>query len=149
MASLALPTFLLVPGAWHRPWSFDLLRNDLQARGFPTEAVTLAGVGSSDPNVGLEDDTAAVRSELQKLVDAGKDVIVVPHSYGGVPVSNAVKGLNHKDRAEAGGVIMVVYMTSFAIAAGTGLADGAGPELPPWWDVKVRTPLEALNQEHR
>ncbi|KAF6803825.1 hypothetical protein CMUS01_14993 [Colletotrichum musicola] len=134
MAASTLPTILLVPGAWHRPWSFDLLRNDLKLRGFPTEAVALAGVGSSDPNVGLEEDTAAVRSELQKLVDAGKDVIVVPHSYGGVPVSNAVKGLSQKDRAEDGGVIMVLYMTSFALAAGAALADGAGT--PPWWDIK-------------
>ncbi|KAF6794974.1 hypothetical protein CSOJ01_13552 [Colletotrichum sojae] len=134
MAASTLPTILLVPGAWHRPWSFDLLRNDLQLRGFPTEAVALAGVGSSDPNVGLEEDTAAVRSELLKLVDAGKDVIVVPHSYGGVPVANAVKGLNQKDRTEDGGVLMVLYMTSFALAAGAALADGAGT--PPWWDIK-------------
>ncbi|OHE96938.1 hypothetical protein CORC01_07723 [Colletotrichum orchidophilum] len=131
------PTFLLVPGSWHRPWSYDLLRDDLHGRGFSTETVTLACVGSTDANVGLEQDTAAVRTELQKLVDDGREVVVVAHSYGGVPTANAVEGFNYKDRAaqkKTGGVLMVVYMASFAISAGSSLSDGAG--LPSWWDVK-------------
>lgn len=138
------PTFLLVPGAWHRPWSFDLLRDDLHGRGLSTETVTLAGVGSTDANVGLEQDTAAVRTELQKLVDDGREVVVVAHSYGGVPTANAVEGLNYKDRvaqSKTGGVLMVVYMASFAIGAGSALSDGAGSV--PWWDVKVGQPSHA------
>ncbi|KAK1993928.1 alpha/beta-hydrolase [Colletotrichum falcatum] len=131
-----LPTILFTPGAWHRPWAFDLVRSDLAGRGYPTAAVTLAGVGSTDPNVGLDQDTAAVRAQLQALVDEGRDVVMVAHSYGGVPVANAVKGLNYKDLAadnKKGGVIMVVYMTSFAIPAGTGLYNGG--DMPSWWNV--------------
>ncbi|KAK2011633.1 alpha/beta-hydrolase [Colletotrichum eremochloae] len=134
--SQQLPTILFTPGAWHGPWAFDLVRSDLSSRGYPTAAVTLAGVGSTDPNVGLEQDTEAVRTELQTLVDEGRDVIMVAHSYGGIPVSNAVKGLNYKDlvaQKKPGGVIMVIYLTSFAIPAGTGLYNGG--DLAPWWNV--------------
>ncbi|KAI3544079.1 uncharacterized protein CCOS01_13859 [Colletotrichum costaricense] len=148
MSSRTPPTFLLVPGAWHRPWSFDLLRDDLHGRGFSTETVALAGVGSTDVNVGLEQDTAAVRTELQKLIDDGREVVVVAHSYGGVPTANAVEGFNYKDRvaqSKTGGVLMVVYMTSFAIGAGSALSDGAGSV--PWWDVKdgFISPLDPIS----
>ncbi|KAK2029655.1 alpha/beta-hydrolase [Colletotrichum zoysiae] len=131
-----LPTILFTPGAWHRPWAFDLVRSDLAGRGYPTAAVTLAGVGSTDPNVGLANDTAAVRAQLQTLVDEGRDVVMVAHSYGGVPVANAVEGLNYKDlvaQKKPGGVIMVIYMASFAIPAGTALYSGGA--MPAWWNV--------------
>ncbi|KAL0932227.1 uncharacterized protein CTRU02_213180 [Colletotrichum truncatum] len=136
MSSPTLPTILLVPGAWHSPASYDLLRSDLHDRGFPTETVTLAGVGNTDVNVGLEQDTAAVRVKLETLVNAGGEVVVVAHSYGGVPVANAVEGFNYKDRLaqkKAGGVLMSIYMTAFALSAGAALSDGAG--LPSWWNV--------------
>ncbi|KAK1982965.1 Alpha/beta hydrolase fold-1 [Colletotrichum cereale] len=131
-----LPTILFTPGAWHRPWAFDLVRSDLSSRGYETAAVTLASVGSNDAKLGLDKDVAAVRQELKTLVDKGRDVIVVAHSYGGVPVANAVEGFNYKDlmaEKKPGGVIMVVYLTSFAIPAGTGLYSGG--TMPTWWNV--------------
>ncbi|GKT66807.1 hypothetical protein ColTof4_04298 [Colletotrichum tofieldiae] len=134
--SSELPTILLTPGAWHQPWTFDLVRDDLANRGYPTAVVALASVGSTDVNVGLDQDTEVVRAELQRLIDAGREVVVVAHSYGGVPVANAVEGLNYKDRAvqgKTGGVLMVVYMASFAVPAEESLFDGAG--LQPWWNV--------------
>ncbi|KAK1569459.1 Alpha/beta hydrolase fold-1 [Colletotrichum navitas] len=134
--SRQLPTILFTPGAWHRPWAFDLVRSDLSSRGYPTAAVTLAGVGSTDADLGLDQDTAAVRAQVQTLVDEGRDVIVVAHSYGGIPVANAVKGLNYKDlvaQNKPGGVIMVIYMTSFALSAGTSLYNGG--DKPAWWNV--------------
>ncbi|GJC89281.1 hypothetical protein ColLi_12119 [Colletotrichum liriopes] len=134
--SSELPTILLIPGAWHQPWTFDLVRDDLANRGYPTAVVALASVGSTDVNVGLDQDTEVVHAELQRLIDAGREVVIVAHSYGGVPVANAVEGLNYKDRAAqgvTGGVLMVVYMASFAVPAEESLFDGAG--LQPWWNV--------------
>ncbi|KAJ0167664.1 hypothetical protein CTA2_1279 [Colletotrichum tanaceti] len=122
-----LPTIVFTPGAWHEPWVFDPVREDLAGRGYPTAAAALASVGCTDPDVGLDQDAEAVRAVLRGLIDAGRDVVVVAHSYGGVPVSNAVRGLHYKDRAAqglSGGVIMVVYMASFVIAAGESLLDG-------------------------
>ncbi|KAK1955642.1 alpha/beta-hydrolase [Colletotrichum sublineola] len=131
-----LPTVLFTPGAWHKPWVFDLVREDLAGRGYPTAAVALPSVGSTDVNAGLEQDADAVRAELQGLVDAGREVVVVAHSYGGIPVANAVQGLNYKDRVaqnKTGGVLMIIYMASYAIPADESLSDGEG--LQPWLDV--------------
>ncbi|TQN66027.1 hypothetical protein CSHISOI_09385 [Colletotrichum shisoi] len=132
-----LPTILFAPGAWHRPWVFDLVREDLAGRGYPTAAAALASVGSTDADVGLDQDVEAVRAVLRGLVDAGRDVVVVAHSYGGIPVANAVRGLNYKDLAaegRRGGVVMVVYMASFAIPEGDSLFND-GKEMPSWLSV--------------
>jgi triacylglycerol esterase/lipase EstA (alpha/beta hydrolase family) len=134
------PVILFTPGAWHGPWAFDAIRKDLGSRGLTTAAATLPSVGSTDATVGLAEDTASVRAEIEKLVNKGREVVVVAHSYGGVPSSNAVEGLNLKDRVaagEKGGVKAVVYMTSFAIPAGTSLVDGVGGVYPSWWNITV------------
>ncbi|KAH7011039.1 Alpha/beta hydrolase fold-1 [Ilyonectria destructans] len=135
---MELPTILFTPGACHDPWAFDLVRSALSTKGFPTSAVALATVGSPDPSLGLEDDIAAVRVELQRLIDAGNEVIVVAHSYGGIPVSNAVEGLKHDGKAGSrnGGVIMIVYLTAWVIPVGSKLLDHSGDGLSAHWNIQ-------------
>lgn len=112
-----LPTIVFTPGAWHGTWAFDTVRASLETLGYPTEAVALPSVGNSDSTVGVTEDAAALAAELATLTDAGKDVVMVCHSYGGVPASTAVEGYGYANRSAAGldgGVIMLVYMTAFA-----------------------------------
>lgn len=142
-----LPAVVFTPGAWHGPAVFDEVRHHLKTQGYDSEAATLATVGSTDPSTGVPQDTANVRAIVKKLVDKQKEVVVVAHSYGGVPTSGAVEGLGIKDLAadgKKGGVIMVLYMTSFAIPAGTSLEDGLGGVYPAWWNITVRTASRIL-----
>lgn len=131
-----LPTVVFTPGAWHGTWAFDTVRAQLEALGYPTEAVALPSVGNTNASVGVAEDAAALAAELATLTDAGKDVVMVCHSYGGVVASSAVEGFGYKDRSSAGlgdnGVIMLVYMTAFAAPAQTSLLDALGGELL-WW----------------
>ncbi|KAK7216446.1 hypothetical protein V2G26_004449 [Clonostachys chloroleuca] len=134
-----LPALVFVPGEWHGPEIFDEVRANLNERGYLTEAATLATHGATDPNIGLAEDMANVRSKIEKLVKEGKDVVVVAHSYGGVPSSCAVEGLGVTDlgaQGKKGGVIMVVYVTSFAIESGASLLESMGETYPPWWNVQ-------------
>ncbi|KAK7947885.1 uncharacterized protein PG986_008771 [Apiospora aurea] len=98
------PAFLFVPGAWHRTWTYDPVRADLAARGFPSAAAELASVGAQDPaSTGLAQDIAAIRAGLEGLLDAETEteaeVVVVAHSYGGIPAAGAVQGLSCAERA--------------------------------------------------
>ncbi|KAH8771715.1 Alpha/beta hydrolase fold-1 [Diaporthe sp. PMI_573] len=131
-----LPTVVFTPGAWHGTWAFDTVRSQLEALGYPTEAVALPSVGNTNASVGVAEDAAALAAELATLTDAGKDVVMVCHSYGGVVASSAVEGFGYKDRSTAGlgdnGVIMLVYMTAFAVPAQTSLLDALGGEYL-WW----------------
>ncbi|CAH0021601.1 unnamed protein product [Clonostachys rhizophaga] len=135
----SLPALVFVPGEWHGPEIFDDVRANLNERGYLTEAATLATHGATDPNIGLAEDVANVRSKIEKLVKEGNDVVVVAHSYGGVPSSCAVEGLGVTDlgaQGKKGGVIMVVYVTSFAIESGASLLESVGGTYPSWWNVQ-------------
>ncbi|KAK5636311.1 hypothetical protein RRF57_012023 [Xylaria bambusicola] len=150
-----LLTIFFVPGAWHTPWVFDSVRSILSARGFETDAAALATAGSSDPDIGLHDDAAKVRSALTKLIDDGKEVLVLAHSYGGIVASNAVKGLSTTQRTAdglKGGISMVVYLAAFTIPANTSLVMAAGHSSfggdqgpPDWWIIsEVRVSLSLM-----
>jgi pimeloyl-ACP methyl ester carboxylesterase len=135
-----LPTIVFTPGAWHGTWAFDMVRGNLSLLGYDTEAVALPSVGSTNASVGLADDAAALKTVLTELADAGKDIVMVTHSYGGTVGSTAVEGLGYKTRqAEGldGGVIMLVYMTAFAAPANTSLLDALGGEYLWWMEAEV------------
>ncbi|RWA05959.1 hypothetical protein EKO27_g9141 [Xylaria grammica] len=132
------PTIFFIPGAWHGPWVFDNVRSILSARGFETEASSLATVGSTDPSVGLLSDAAKARSALTTLIDDGKEVILVAHSYGGIVASNAVEDLEIEQRISnglTGGVVMILYVTAFAVRPNTNLLTAVGGHYADWWDV--------------
>jgi hypothetical protein len=67
-----------------------------------------------------------VTAALTPLVNAGKNVVMVMHSYGGAPGSAAVKGLTRAVRQTAGlpgGVIELVYMAAFAFDDNVGFGN--------------------------
>ncbi|KAI0144473.1 alpha/beta-hydrolase [Xylariaceae sp. FL1272] len=137
-SAVTLPTILFICGAWHEPWCFDLVRQSLADRGFESAAPALPTVGTQDPNLGLQDDAQAIRTTLVKLINEGKEVVLVPHSYGGIVASNAVEGLDIKSRVSKGlkgGVSMIVFLCAFTIPAGTTVKSSLGGNLLPWWDV--------------
>lgn len=137
------PTILFVPGAWHLPESFDAVRSLLRERGYPSIAAGLPSIGAEPPTKTLADDAALVRAEIKRLADAGKQVVVVTHSYGGLVGQNAVedvRDLGYAQRKEAGkkgGVIMFVYMTAFVAEKGVSLLDMLGGKYLPWMAVNV------------
>ncbi|GKZ65960.1 hypothetical protein AnigIFM50267_010319 [Aspergillus niger] len=129
------PTIVLVPGAWCTPVVYDTLRATLTSRGLPSTAIAHPSIGAEPPSKTLADDVAHLRSELVSLIDKGKDIILVLHSYGGVVGSGAVEGLGSAERAQQGkpgGVIMVVYMSAFAIPKGKSLLDMLGGRFLPF-----------------
>lgn len=138
------PTIVFTPGAWHGPQSFDLVRAGLTLKGYPSEAITLPSVGAEPATVTLNEDAAVLRETLTTLADAGKQIVLVVHSYGGMVGSNAVKDLGWQQRAAAnkkGGVIMMVYLAAFAAPGGTSLVDMLNGSFLPWMRADVSLPL--------
>lgn len=65
--------------------------------------------GLKDP----ADDVKNIRAAIEGELEQGNDVIIVMHSYGGVPSSNAAEGLGKKDRKAAGksnGIVNMVWV---------------------------------------
>jgi len=143
------PTVVFSPGAWILPDIFDGVISHLATAGFTAEAVGHPSIGAEPPTKGLADDVENFRARLLRLVDGeGKDVVVVCHSYGGCVGACAVNGLGAVQRAregKKGGVVMVAFMTAFAIPEGRSLLDMLGGQWLPWMKVDVciyiRSPL--------
>ncbi|KAI2712108.1 hypothetical protein CBS147332_5744 [Penicillium roqueforti] len=118
---MANPSIVIVPGAWHRPAHYQHLIEELAKVNYDAEAVTLPSIDSNPPLATWNEDAQAVRQVIMSKLDAGKDVIVLAHSFGGVAMSEAAKGLGKKDRVAQGlkgGIIKLVYMCAMALPKG-------------------------------
>jgi pimeloyl-ACP methyl ester carboxylesterase len=135
------PTVVFTPGAWHKPSSFDLVKQRLEPLGYPVIGITLPSVGAEPPNLNATDDALVLKDVLKQLTDKGADVVVVSHSYGGVVAGNSLEGFGAKQRHAAGkkgGVIMNAYVTSFAVPKGASLVDLLpNDEYLPWMRREV------------
>ncbi|KAM0245551.1 hypothetical protein ACHAP5_005358 [Fusarium lateritium] len=133
------PTIVFAPGAWHTADCYDLVRNELQAKGWSTEAVDYPSVGAEPPTKGLADDVSAVRTVVERLVNEGKNVMIVVHSYGGLVGALAVEGLGYKQRAKegkTGGVIQLVYLSAFVMPKDQSILGVLGGQYLPWMRVE-------------
>ena len=114
------PRLLLVHGAWVGPWEFDPLVAVLRERGWPVDAVALPSVGSTGS---IAEDAAAITAAIEA---SPEPVVLVGHSYGGIPVTEA----GAHDNVER-----IIYVTAFALDAGESAAGSMGGELPEWWGI--------------
>jgi hypothetical protein len=124
------PIIVFVPGAWHTPEYFELVEMRLKSAGYQYFGVRTPSVRKEPPfPKDGGDDVDAVRDTLNSAIGDGNDVVVVMHSYGGIPGSAACKGMSKEDRikeGKKGGVIKLVYIASFALPEGANLSGGTG-----------------------
>lgn len=137
---ISKPVFVFVPGAWHQPKSFTPVLKLLTSVGYEVDAVSLPSVGAEmrneRPVQSWDPDVRAIRDAILSYVDKGRDVILVCHSYGGAPASQAVQGLSAKDRKETGeqgAVLKIVFIAGLLLKKGSFLWESTGGK--PWPDV--------------
>jgi len=141
---MSKPTIVLVPGAWHKPEIYSDVKALLGAHGYPTIGIPLPSVGATPPNEDFTEDVTAIRNCLTQLVSEGKEVVLVVHSYAGLPGGEAPKGLGKKEREAQelkGGVIRYVVINGFATPEGfQPTPKGEYSQFPAWMkvDLKVR-----------
>lgn len=144
------PTFFLVPGAWHLPDIYSSVIDNLSAHGYPTVGLPLPSAGAMPPNTSFNEDVNAIRASLTKLVDTDeKEVILVVHSYTGMPGTEAPKGLGRKERQEEGlkgGVVRLVFIMAFAMPEGFQPTAG-GAQMPEWMKMDLEVSLLITNNE--
>ncbi|KAH7390221.1 Alpha/Beta hydrolase protein [Cadophora sp. MPI-SDFR-AT-0126] len=113
----AKPTLVLVHGAFHGPYCFHLIQPKLEALGYPVIAVALVSARRSHPTATHLDDVAAIHEVMIPVLDGGKEVILITHSYGGIPGVASIEGHTIQDRAARGekGGIKSIFMISCRI----------------------------------
>jgi pimeloyl-ACP methyl ester carboxylesterase len=126
---------LLVHGAWHGAWCWEGLAAALRAEGRRTFTVDLPSASAAAGNdAGMYDDARVIRKQLA-LIDG--PVVVVAHSYGGFPATEAA--------AAAANVSQLIYVTAFQTEAGESVATAAragGVPLPPARNGAMAPPVD-------
>lgn len=135
---MSRPTFVCVPGFCHTPDIFEPLKTLLGHYGYPVLPVQLPSVlvngshASNDP----AQDTVAIRSLVSHLVEAGQDVIVILHSYAGVPGGDALQGLGKDERVQSGrrgGVLRIIFVMAWIVQEGFKMCEeGDYSSFPPY-----------------
>lgn len=97
--------FVLVPGAWLGAWAWDEVTPHLVAAGHAVTPVTLSGLTESRDIPYAEISQATHVADILAAVEqqAVRDVVLVGHSYAGIPVGQAAARL--QDR-----IVQVVYV---------------------------------------
>ena len=139
---MALPRIVLVPGAWHGPSCMATVTSKLEAFGYQVHSRQLPAVGNPNPPKDLSEDIAAIRGLVEEAIGEGNEVVVVPHSWGGIVAGSALIGLGKEERQaedKKGGVVRTAYIAAFIVPEGVSLMDVLQHQIPPWWNVEVCT----------
>jgi len=104
---------------WHGPWCFQKVGDAVAKAGYTNKFLSLPSVGSNAPMKHTDEDSDYVRENILKVLDEDKkDVLVVMHSYGGIPGTNASHGLGKEQRKAEGkqtGIVNLAYVTVGAL----------------------------------
>ncbi|MCJ1384972.1 hypothetical protein MMC17_008090 [Xylographa soralifera] len=120
----------------------------LSTYGYPTIGLPLLSAGAEPPNMDFTADVNGIRDCLTKLVvEDQKEVVLVVHSYTGMPGAEAPKGLGKKEREGKGlkgGILRLVFIMAFAMPEGFQPTAG-GAQMPEWMKVDLERGIVTVN----
>lgn len=114
------PTIVLVHGAWSLPEpSYTPLKSQLEGLGYEVHLPTLFTSGGGEvKGKTWKEDVEDILDVSIPLFDQGKEVVLICHSYGGVPAITATEGQSVEERTrkgKAGGFKQIILVAAFAI----------------------------------
>lgn len=95
-----MKSILLVHGAWHGAWCWNLVEKELKNKGVDVRSLNL-------PFTGVNDDIASVSNALK---DIDNQVILLGHSYGGIVISSAAEAKENVDQ--------LIYLSAILLEPG-------------------------------
>lgn len=152
---MSKPSILFFPGSYCLLSLYQPLFDAVTEAGYEIKGIHPPTVGPSSRQgyayaaPSIYDDAAVLAQEVETLADEGKDVIIIGHSYGGVPMTQASKGLGKEERralSKPGGIVRLGYMSAIVPAHGQSAREAisvvpAEQHPPIDVDVSPRSPL--------
>jgi pimeloyl-ACP methyl ester carboxylesterase len=138
--------FVLVHGAFHGAWCWEPLAAELSAAGHGVHAFDLPGSGDDETPVAEVTLDAYVERIGAVLEEQSEPVVLVAHSMGGVPVTQAA--VRWPDR-----IARVIYVAAFlpgdkqSLVDLTKLPEGAGDMVQEHMQVEGAPPVASLGRD--
>ena len=114
---------VIIPGSFASPTLYEPLTQSLSRDGIESRIVDLPSVGRKEGKepATMTDDVNEISSVVEKLLEDDNDVVLLAHSYGGVPATQCLEKLSRKARqaeGKKGGVSKIVYLAGVALPVG-------------------------------
>lgn len=117
------PAIVIVPGAWHMPSHYVLLRDSLKSAGYEVTTCRMPSVGPPEPLPDMYPDIKVVQEAVKSYINRDLNVVLAMHSLGGLIGSSACKDLLPADQKTGKGVISLAYITAFAMHEGPSMME--------------------------
>ncbi|KAL0939887.1 prolyl aminopeptidase protein [Colletotrichum truncatum] len=134
------PVVVVVPGSFAPAKLYDTFTAVLRKHGIESEVVDTPSVGIRE-GLGpqsMSDDVAEIVKVVSDLLEKGKQVILLTHSYGGIPGTQSLQQLSRVSReaaGKAGGIDKIIYLTAIVPPVGVGNFDFLGTNVPDFLTV--------------
>ena len=92
------PTIVVVPGSFTLPYLYSTFISQLTTHKHDVIVADLPSVGGKTATT-ITDDAQAIQAMTSNVADEGKDIILIMHSYDGVPRAESAHGVTKKERA--------------------------------------------------
>lgn len=127
------PTVVLLSGAWHSPAHYAEILDLFEEAGHPTLCPKFPSFDPSNPNdQSLAVDVNFIRKQtLLPLMDEGKDILLVMHSYGGCVGGAAASGLSKSENSK-GGIVGLIFIAALLTREGESLLKVIGGKWAPF-----------------
>lgn len=135
------------------PESYTDVITHVASEGYPIQALQLPSIGYKTNVPGtMQDDAAFIACEISKHADEGKDLVLIAHSYGGLPATESIKGLSKRDRqrqGNSGGLVRLAYISCIILPVGESdasviMPDNMLPRAAPF-EIRLDVCLVSLN----
>ncbi|KAI9147425.1 putative hydrolase R7 [Paramyrothecium foliicola] len=134
------PVLVLVPGSFAPTKLYDVFTETLRSHGIESKVVDTPSVGIRE-DLGpqsMSDDVTEIVKVVSEVLDKGKKVVLMTHSYGGIPGTQSLQQLSRVSRESAGkqgGVEKIIYLTAIVPPVGMGNLDLFGSNLPDFLTI--------------
>jgi pimeloyl-ACP methyl ester carboxylesterase len=117
-------TFVLVHGAWHGGWCWRRVSDRLRAAGHRVFTPTCTGLGERAHLLSREITLDTFAKDVAGVIEAEelRNVILVGHSFGGLPISGVAEMMADRIRH-------LVYLDSLVVQPGKSPFDGLPPDI--------------------
>ncbi|GFN11408.1 alpha/beta hydrolase [Aspergillus tubingensis] len=143
-----MTTVVVIPGAWLTPDFYQPFLVALNLAGYRTHLAGYPSLNPSNPaTADCQADSDAIQRELRNLVeDQSQNVVLLMHSYAGMPGASAASGLSKVERQQqgkSGGILGLIFLAAFVVPEGHSCAGLQGGQLPSW--ILLDKPSAQLN----
>ena len=130
-------TLIFVHGMWHTPECFSKIIPKLEMAGLKCIAPQMLFTSQDPPVQSNKPDIEMLQQLIRAELSAGRDVVMVAHSLGGLHSASALQGLvndtgNPDEPGKSGKVKGLVMMSAVMVPSGRSLNDARGGAYAPY-----------------